>query len=87
MTGSRQTFQEGAGAFRNARDWAKEQRDRLIASANDKASELYPDTVASDTRNSSQATISGLFEESDTSADELALDEDAFARHVKEASS
>jgi hypothetical protein len=34
LNGSRDQFQEGVSAFRNARDWAKDQRDALIAAAN-----------------------------------------------------
>ena len=34
MIGSLDAFREGASALRNARDWAKEQRDRLINAAN-----------------------------------------------------
>ena len=34
ITGDVETFRKGAAAFRNGRDWAKEQRDRFIADAN-----------------------------------------------------
>ena len=34
MCNTSESFREGATAFRNARDWAKEQRDHLIALAN-----------------------------------------------------
>lgn len=34
LTGSRDQFQVGASALRNARDWARAQRDGLIATAN-----------------------------------------------------
>ncbi|KAJ9656080.1 hypothetical protein H2201_008652 [Coniosporium apollinis] len=37
MTNTLETFRQAAGAFRNARDWAKEQRDDAIAAANRKA--------------------------------------------------
>ncbi|KAF2815589.1 uncharacterized protein BDZ99DRAFT_470955 [Mytilinidion resinicola] len=37
MTGNPETFRQGAGAFRNARDWAKEQRDKAIEQANERA--------------------------------------------------
>ncbi|KAK5015217.1 hypothetical protein LTR60_002980, partial [Cryomyces antarcticus] len=37
MTGNLETFRQGASAFRNARDWAKEQRDDAITRANAKA--------------------------------------------------
>ncbi|KAI9859913.1 MAG: hypothetical protein M1830_006246, partial [Pleopsidium flavum] len=37
MTDTIETFRQGVGAFRNARDWAKEQRDNAIARANEGA--------------------------------------------------
>ena len=37
MTGNARSFRKGATAFRNAREWAQEQRDALIAAANDRA--------------------------------------------------
>ncbi|KAK5020591.1 hypothetical protein LTR60_000378 [Cryomyces antarcticus] len=37
VTGNLETFRQGASAFRNARDWAKEQRDNTITRANAKA--------------------------------------------------
>jgi hypothetical protein len=37
MTGNEKTFRQGATAFRNARDWAKEQRDEAIRRANERA--------------------------------------------------
>ena len=37
LIGDPDTFAEGIRAFRNARDWAKEQRDGLIAAANTKS--------------------------------------------------
>ena len=40
MTGNPQTFRQGATAYRNARDWAKEQRDEMIAVANRRAAGL-----------------------------------------------
>ena len=38
MTGNAETFRKGATAFRNARDWTKEQRDEAIKEANEKMS-------------------------------------------------
>lgn len=37
MTGNIETFRQGAAAYRNARDWAKEQRDNAINRANGRA--------------------------------------------------
>ncbi len=45
MTGNLQTFRQGATAFRNARDWTKEQRDEAIKRANERATspESHPE--------------------------------------------
>jgi hypothetical protein len=80
LTDSADSFRQGAGAYRNARDWAMEQRNRLIQDANDKAQSMSMQTVSFETSNSSQAAISTVAAiplESDTSADELALDDGA----------
>jgi hypothetical protein len=37
LTGNINTFREGATAFRNAKDWAQEQRDAFITAANERA--------------------------------------------------
>ena len=37
MTGNPDSFRQGAGALRNARGWAKEKREELMAAANGKA--------------------------------------------------
>lgn len=42
MTGNVKTFREGATAFRNARDWTKEQRDEAIMRANERADGSRP---------------------------------------------
>ena len=39
MTDTAEIFRQGATAYRNARDWAKEQRDKVIKRANDKAND------------------------------------------------
>ncbi|MCJ1448908.1 MAG: hypothetical protein MMC23_009427 [Stictis urceolatum] len=45
MTGNAKAFREGATAFRNARDWAQEQRDELIEGANEMAQDAGSDRV------------------------------------------
>lgn len=40
LTGNVDTFRQGATAFRNARDWAKEQRDQFVVAANARAAQL-----------------------------------------------
>ncbi|KAF2105227.1 hypothetical protein BDV96DRAFT_509744 [Lophiotrema nucula] len=45
MTGNADTFRQGARAYRNARDWAKEQRDEAVRQANERA---YAEDPAND---------------------------------------
>jgi hypothetical protein len=76
LTDSPQIFRQGVGAFRNARDLAKEQREIFIEQANAVARAQSVDTMSFDTSNS-QDTVTSMQErliDSDTSADELALD-------------
>ena len=67
MTDTAETFRQGATAYRNARDWAKEQREAAIVRANEIANECQTETFAGDatsTRNLSQATATTLNENS-----------------------
>lgn len=48
MTGNIETFRQGATAYRNARDWAKEQREEAIRRANERAGECQAETLAVD---------------------------------------
>ena len=75
MTDNPDTFRKGAGALRNARDWAKEKREELMIAANGKV----PDAEHSDLVSSTQSFVSlssteATHPESETSADELALE-------------
>ena len=82
MTGNVETFREGATSYRNARDWAKEQRDEAIRRANEKVDEDRAGTLAIDTSFSQASsfaseatsdvtyTIEALTEESRTSRTE-----------------
>jgi hypothetical protein len=45
MTGNPETFRQGATAYRNARDWAKERRDEFIEAANGRATSLPQDSA------------------------------------------
>lgn len=82
MTGNVDKCRAGVGAYRNARDWAQGQRDALIAEANTRARHGSPDmmsfTTTDHSRNTSDADARHV--ESDTSADELALDHDSSTR-------
>lgn len=79
MTGNPEAFRQGASALRNARNWAKEKREELMIAANDKV----PDTKHSDLVSSTQSFLSlssneVTHPESETSADELALEVNTF---------
>ena len=76
LTDSPQTFRQGVGAFRNARDLAKEQREIFMEQANAVARAQSVNTMSFDASNSHD-TVTSMQErliDSDTSADELALD-------------
>ena len=81
MTGNINTFRSGAAAYRNAREWTQEQRDRFISNANDVALKRSAET-RSYSRSGKEASVSEAEDAStsETSADELALDYDAFAK-------
>ncbi|KJK85104.1 hypothetical protein H633G_11068 [Metarhizium anisopliae BRIP 53284] len=46
LNGDADTFRHGASAFRNARDWAKEQRDIAIQQANERAKRVASFTAS-----------------------------------------
>lgn len=70
-------FRQGAAAYRNARDWAKEKRDQFIEAANERINTTTesPSLRSSNYEQASFSTAEGL-RESETSADELALEEE-----------
>jgi len=81
MTDIPETFRKGASALRNARDWAKERREELTAAANGKVADVeHSDLVSSTPSFVSLSSDEPVHLESETSADELALDTDTFAR-------
>jgi hypothetical protein len=64
-------------AFRNSRDWVKEQRDKLIATVNRKVMDMPIETSMLESSSYSMlspSTNEPIVLESDISADELALD-------------
>ena len=91
MTGNAETFRQGATAYRNARDWAKERRDEAIKRANERANDSQVGPLAVDasfggvfsfTTEASlneTYTIEALSQESNTTADppesETSMDE------------
>ena len=79
MTGNSKAFREGASALRNARDWAKEKREELMMAANSKASDVgISDLVSSTQSFVSLSSNKDLQRESETSADDVALDATKF---------
>ena len=75
MTGNPDTFRQGASALRNARDWAKEKREELMIAANGKVPDAEQPDLASSTQSFvSVSSIEATHPESETSADELALE-------------
>ena len=81
MTDTTDTFRQGASALRNARDWAKEKRGELIIAANGNAPNAdYPELESSTQSLMSTSSNKPSHPESETSADELALDLDMFHR-------
>ena len=75
MTGNPRAFRQGASALRNARDWTKEKREELMIVANGKVLDAeYSDLVSSTQSFVSLSSTEATYPESETSADELALD-------------
>ena len=76
LTDTPETFRQGVGAFRNARDWANTQRHELIAAANSRVTGIPGETstLEPSTHNMSQSTMGPGTPESETSADELSQD-------------
>lgn len=88
LTGNADAFRTGAGAYRNARDWARQMRDEAIKKANESLiqhehSPLAPPDNPALSSASGQRTLTqsrlhsntaSSFGDADTSADELALE-------------
>lgn len=81
MTSDRETFQQGATAFRNLRDHAETRRNSLIDEAN-RAAQHAPPPSPSITLTESPGSRSVVYEDqSDTSTDELAAENSTAKRH------
>jgi len=81
MTGNPEAFRQGASALRNARDWAKEKREKLMAVANGNALNSEPSGSYSSGRSFVSLPSTEYVQlESETSADELAVDTNTCAR-------
>ena len=68
MTGNAETFRQGVTAYRNARDWTKEQRDEAINQANERVNDSQTGILAVDAGFSrvSSFTASASVDEIDT---------------------
>jgi hypothetical protein len=77
MTSDPETFRQGATWYRNARDWAKEKRDEFIEAANERAANTLQDMSFESSAHSKSSTSTNRTTtlESDTSTDELVLNE------------
>ncbi|KAI2043506.1 hypothetical protein LOZ67_005577 [Ophidiomyces ophidiicola] len=67
MTGNQEGFRQGASAYRNARDWAKETRDKFIQAANERLSQACSQDSFSQHQPLSELTP--VLEESDGSTE------------------
>ena len=79
MTGNINAFRQGAAAYRNARDWAKEKRDGFIEVANRRIPDRSTESQSLESSGCggiSNSTAEPVLVDSDTSADELALEEE-----------
>ncbi|RKL09692.1 hypothetical protein BFJ70_g16629 [Fusarium oxysporum] len=86
LTSDLETFRQGATAYRNGRDWAKNQRDEAIAEANGKVADIeatcIPNTVARrmpqgdtpDTKSYDTTNVPFALRYEETSENELSLD-------------
>ena len=93
MNDTADTFRQGAAAFRNARDWAKEQRDEFIARANERADEEeetsstdepFLTSFTASSQNELSITSNITHQDSGSSTDEVARDTDLpRKRHAK----
>jgi len=75
LTGNPAACRDGLRAYRNGRDWCKEQRDEAIMQANERANSVEAETVISDAALSFVTTVSEteaytMSQESRTSLDE-----------------
>lgn len=86
LTGNADTFRQGATAFRNGRDLAKEWREGFVSAANERVDSLNTEPLVLESSNLSRpsdTTDTHLAEESEASADESASS--ASSHPVKEA--
>ena len=86
LTGNINSFRSGVAAYRNAREWTRRQRDDFIADANRVARRQSTGTRSFNTSGNDSKVSSAVVEEpssSETSADELALDNEAIVKRQR----
>lgn len=90
MADTAETFRRGATYYRNARDWAEEQRGEAIRRANERAIEWQAETLAIDANFgqassfASEATLDGTYTiEALSQESETSLTEDSNATHLQ----
>ncbi|MCJ1242175.1 hypothetical protein MMC14_010182 [Varicellaria rhodocarpa] len=86
MTGNLETCRQGVTAYRNARDWAKEKRDGFIEAANGRIPDTNTESPSLDSSGHGRASVSRagpVLVDSETSADELALEEQTYTSFRK----
>ncbi|KKZ61712.1 hypothetical protein EMCG_03741 [[Emmonsia] crescens] len=67
MTGNLETFRQGASAYRNARDWAKEKRDESIKAANETHSKAQSQLLHSNSQCQAASEAAPTVDNSDVS--------------------
>ena len=85
VTSDVETFRQGATAYRNSKDWAKEKRDEFIDAANGRATDLCIASASFESSLDAEVSTSATrlrVAESETSADELALDDEEMSISV-----
>ncbi len=81
MTDNSDTFRQEADALRNARNWAKEKREELITSTNGKTLNADHSALDSSTQSFvSPSSNDSAHLESETSTDELTLNNETYIR-------
>ncbi|EGE86635.1 hypothetical protein BDDG_09582 [Blastomyces dermatitidis ATCC 18188] len=68
MTGNLETFQQGACAYQNARDWAKEKRDKFIRTANERHSKAQSQLLDSTSQSQTASEAAPTVDNSDASS-------------------
>ncbi|EGD90487.1 hypothetical protein H112_01947 [Trichophyton rubrum D6] len=77
MTGNIETFRQGASAYRNALDWAKEQREKIIEAANERLARVESEALTSEHVSEPTATLDGS--QTSATSDETEIQDTAWS--------